>query len=148
MTVRSGISKRSHENTGDCEQSKRKESIYFSGKCDINSSSDKGIIRNYDKIIQIHFKHFNLFYLVFLGVGETIVGWLLCCCVAIAPCLSILLMCHVIHDFHNGGPLGRSGNESHQSEASKATVTKTIQNKSKRRDATRSNLTDLSTAGI
>ena len=55
----------------------------------------------------------------------------------------------LIHDFHNGGPLGRSGNESHQSEASKATVTKTIQNKSKRRDATRSNLTtDLSTAGI
>ena len=53
-----------------------------------------------------------------------------------------------IHDFHNGGPLGRSGNESHQSEASKATVTKTIQNKSKRRDATRGNLTDLSTAGI
>ena len=96
VTVRSGVSKWSHENIGDCEQSKRKESIFFSGKCDINSSSDKGIIRNYDKIIQIHFKHFNLFYLVFLGVGETIVGWLLCCCVAIAPCLSILLMCHVI----------------------------------------------------
>ena len=54
----------------------------------------------------------------------------------------------IIHDFRNGGPLGRSGNESHQSEASKATVTKTIQNKSKRRDATPSNLTDLSTAGI
>ena len=29
---------------------------------------------------------------------------------------------HVIHDFHNGGPLGRSGNEPHQSEASKATI--------------------------
>ena len=43
--------------------------------------------------------------------------------------------CNAKHDFHNGGPLGRSGNESHQSEASKATVTKTIQNKSKRRDA-------------
>ena len=27
-----------------------------------------------------------------------------------------------IHDFHNGGPLGRSGNEPHQSEASKATT--------------------------
>ena len=28
----------------------------------------------------------------------------------------------IIHDFHNGGPLGRSGNEPHQSEASKATI--------------------------
>ena len=27
-----------------------------------------------------------------------------------------------IHDFHNGGPLGWSGNEPHQSEASKATI--------------------------
>ena len=96
VTVRSGISKRSHENTGDCEQSKRKESIFFSGQCDINSSSDKGIIRNYDKIIQIHFKHFDLFYLVFLGVGETIVGWFLCCCVGIGQCLFILLTCHII----------------------------------------------------
>ena len=40
-----------------------------------------------------------------------------------------------IHDFHNGGPLGWSGNKSHHSEASKATVTKTNQS-----DATRSNL--------
>ena len=28
----------------------------------------------------------------------------------------------LIHDFHNGGSLGRSGNEPHQSEASKATI--------------------------
>ena len=96
MMVRRVISKRSREKIGDCEQSKRKESNFFSGKCDINSLSDKGIIRNYDKIIQIHFKHFDFFYLVFLGVGETIVGWLLCCCVGIAQCLFILLMCHVI----------------------------------------------------
>ena len=96
MMVRRVISKRSREKIGDCEQSKRKESNFFSGKCDINSLSDKGIIRNYDKIIQIHFKHFDLFYLVFLGVEETIVGWLLCCCVGIAQCLFILLMCHVI----------------------------------------------------
>ena len=73
-----------------------RDQFFFSGKCDIHSSSDKGIIRNDDKIIQIHFKHFDLFYLVFLGVGETIVGWLLGCCVGIAQCLFILLMCHVI----------------------------------------------------
>ena len=29
---------------------------------------------------------------------------------------------YAVHDFHNGGPLGRSGNEPHQSEASKATI--------------------------
>ena len=81
---------------GTVNSLRERNQFFFSGKCDINSSSDKGIIRNYDKIIQIHFKHFNLFYLVFLGVGETIVGWLLCCCVAIAQRLSILLMCHVI----------------------------------------------------
>ena len=49
----------------------------------------------------------------------------------LCPCVVIS-----IHEFHNGGPLGQSGNESHQSEASKASVTKTIQNKSKRRHAT------------
>ena len=45
---------------------------------------------------------------------------------------TFLMVCHFrtdsrsnefgIHDFHNGGALGQSGNEPHQSEASKATI--------------------------
>ena len=34
----------------------------------------------------------------------------------------VLKLRYAIHDFHNGGPLRRSGNEPHQSEASKATI--------------------------
>lgn len=49
---------------------KTRESIYFSGKFNINSSSGKGIIRNYNKIIQIHFKHFDLFIWCFLVLGK------------------------------------------------------------------------------
>ena len=36
--------------------------------------------------------------------------------------LDRLYIARGIHDFHNGGPLGRSGNLLHQSEASKATI--------------------------
>ena len=64
---------------------RERNQFFFSGKCDISSLSDKEIIRNYDKIIQIHFKHFDLFYLVFLGVGETIVGF----CVVVWVLLSV-----------------------------------------------------------
>ena len=38
------------------------------------------------------------------------------------PLSSLKIWRYSIHDFHNGGPLGRSGNDPHQSEASKATI--------------------------